>query len=374
MGSGLVFVGLISEIDSSVVVIDCEYNMDFGITAVAVYNRTLAFIRALKAGRPATPVLLLEGHDHARAWISPPTALKQNQTREAYRRAYNQLLDEGVTGLYYGEGALKLGGPMASFYEAQVGTCAGVHPVSLGLKHMARYVVGLVRAVLTGEAQPTREPTGGVWPPPDASTSASASTDTSPPPTTSADTPTPRGPPPQPHHAAVAVAGAGTSVGADVGADVGTEAGSAKARPRLPSAEESTPAAVEEYWAREVGGVVSIEDHPGASSFAFTDACDLGIDGKGFPRSGSKNCWQRFPDSAQAAVPKGIWVLSTAPSGIIVRFTTDAAQIAIRITRSSTMGPRKSGATKGERGFSYLMSLARLHALRARMGVHRTCR
>ena len=59
------------------------------------------------------------------------------------RHRYNQLLSEGMTGVFYGEGALKLGGPIDSFYEAQIGTCAGVHPVSLGLKHMARYGLSL---------------------------------------------------------------------------------------------------------------------------------------------------------------------------------------------------------------------------------------
>eukprot|EP01045_Picozoa_sp_COSAG04_P055655 COSAG04_NODE_25548_length_306_cov_0.729469_1_plen_64_part_01 len=56
------------------------------LSQVETLNRTLVFIRALKAKRPEMPVLLIEGHDHARAWISPPTALQQNQTREAYRR------------------------------------------------------------------------------------------------------------------------------------------------------------------------------------------------------------------------------------------------------------------------------------------------
>ena len=118
--------GLLSDIDASVVVIDCEFNMDghcspvrknglvlrhfysktpnvcqdrlgtnigkvntkaiLSLSQVETLNRTLVFIRALKAKRPEMPVLLIEGHDHARAWISPPTALQQNQTREAYRR------------------------------------------------------------------------------------------------------------------------------------------------------------------------------------------------------------------------------------------------------------------------------------------------
>ena len=58
--------GLITEIDASVVVIDCQYNMDNLHDPVETLNRTLVFIRALKAKRPELPVLLIEGHDHAR--------------------------------------------------------------------------------------------------------------------------------------------------------------------------------------------------------------------------------------------------------------------------------------------------------------------
>ena len=276
--------GLLSEIDASVVVIDCEYNMDHRYSPVETLNRTLVFIRSLKAKRPEVPVLLIEGHDHARAWISPPTALQQNQTREAYRRAYNQLLAEGTTGLFYGDGALKLGGPIATFYEAQIGTCAGVHPVSLGLKHMARFVSGLIRDVLLGNASATPQPSGGPWPPP-------------------------------------IVESQGYSDG-----------GAA-----LLSVEDSRPAAVEHHWLHEIGGIRTIDEHPAAASYVYTDGSELGVEGKGFPREGSKNFWQRFPDSAEALLTKagdrGIWRLSTAPSGVVVRFTTDATSIAINVSR-----------------------------------------
>lgn len=195
-------------------------------------NRTLVFIRSLKAAKPEMPVLLIEGHDHARAWISPPTAEIQNQTREAYRRAYNQLLSEGLRGVFYGDGALKLGGPMATYYEAQIATCSGVHPVSLGLKHMARYVTALVRDVLTGAAKPAPQPTGGVWPPP------------------------------------------------------GARARRVPAAARLLTVEESSPAAVEGHWAREIAGDRTIETHPTAAGFVYTDGSELGAR----PRNPKSTC------------------------------------------------------------------------------------
>ena len=108
--------GLLSDMDASVVVIDCEYNnvMDQLCSPAETLNHTLVFIRALKAKRLETPVLLIEGHDHARAWSSLPT-LQQNQTRRA---PYDQLMAEGMASVFYGDGALKLGGPIATFYEA----------------------------------------------------------------------------------------------------------------------------------------------------------------------------------------------------------------------------------------------------------------
>ena len=182
-------------------------------------------------------------------------------------------------------------GPMATFYEAQVGTCAGVHPVSLGLKHMARYVVGLIRNVLAGTAKEVPQPTGGTWPPP---------------------------------------------FGSNVLA--GSAPGTLRAEEQpLRGVAESMPVAVEDHWAREIGGITTIEDHLTAAAYTYTDGSELGIEGKGFPKSGSKNFWQRFPDAAEATLKAaglaGIWKLSLPPSGVIVRFTTDATSIAISVSR-----------------------------------------
>ena len=166
---------LLSEVQASVVVIDCEFNMA-GMDPLLVYNRTIDFVRSLRPPPRARsvaqlpPVLLLEGHDHGQAWISPSASLHQNATREAYRRAYNYLLGEGYgSGVFYGQGAPKLrstpGGTLAHDVEAQSSTCAGVHPTPLGLQHVARYVAGLVTDVLRGTARALPQPTAGTWPP-----------------------------------------------------------------------------------------------------------------------------------------------------------------------------------------------------------------
>jgi hypothetical protein len=91
-----------------------------GMDPPAILNRTRVFLRAQRARRPDIPVLLLEGHDHGSAWINARARAQHNYTREAYRRAYNQLLTEGVTGLYYGQHALKFGGRRMTDFVAQV--------------------------------------------------------------------------------------------------------------------------------------------------------------------------------------------------------------------------------------------------------------
>ena len=81
--------GLLSEINYSVAVVDCEFNMDDLGDPVEVYIRTLVFVSSLKARRPDAPVLLTEGHQRDSAWISTEAHWVQNRGRKVYRRAYN---------------------------------------------------------------------------------------------------------------------------------------------------------------------------------------------------------------------------------------------------------------------------------------------
>ena len=66
----------------------------------------------------------------------------------------------------------------------------------------------------------------------------------------------------------------------------------------------------------------------------WVDARTLGVEGKGFAQeSGDRSYWQRFPSSAQPLVPRNIWRLSTQPSGMLVRFQTNASSVVINVTR-----------------------------------------
>ena len=134
---------------------------------VEVYNLTVAFLGDLKRRKPGVPVLFLEGHPEGAGWINAEFRTRQNRTQEAFRRAYNTLLATGVKGLYYGRGERKFGGKdMATDFEAQASTVAGVHPPPLALRSIAVHVSEVVKAILNGTAAaPTLIPTGGVWPP-----------------------------------------------------------------------------------------------------------------------------------------------------------------------------------------------------------------
>jgi hypothetical protein len=100
---------LLSEIAYDIAVLDPHYNM-VSMPPMEIYNLTLAFVGDLKAQKPTVPVLLLEGHTEGTAWINSAVDLEMNQTREAYRRAYNTMLKAGIAGIYFGRGETKFGG------------------------------------------------------------------------------------------------------------------------------------------------------------------------------------------------------------------------------------------------------------------------
>jgi hypothetical protein len=376
-----------------------------GMDPPAILNRTRVFLRAQRARRPDIPVLLLEGHDHGSAWINARARAQHNYTREAYRRAYNQLLTEGVTGLYYGQHALKFGGRRMTDFVAQVSTVAGVHPKPLGLRELATFASGLITAVLEGRASDTTlQPTGGPWPPPAAPPAA----------------PTPGPCPPAPPgtckqrpggfigqdvshqesvdswtaccdtcsanarcakwvwvaksnkcnlHGVAALWSAGPAAEPHVCGDVrngsshsrrGTSSensAAAMVREDGESGEWLSDAALEEQrWRSEIMGWSSQPADkagtPGAT-LVWTDARQLGVEGKGWGASASANFWQRLPDSAKDAVPAGIWHLSTQTSGILVRFSTNSSAVGISISRGAGLPPNTDDifTTNGKQGF-----------------------
>ena len=73
---------------------------------------------------------------------------------------------------------------------------------------------------------------------------------------------------------------------------------------------------------------------PAAEDYKWVDAATLGVEGKGFAaEANDASFWQRFPSSAQGSVPRGIFKLAMQPSGMLVRFRTNADAVQINITR-----------------------------------------
>ena len=61
-------------------VLDCEFNMDH-FPSTEVENRTVAFVRQLRAARPTTPIIITEGHPATQRWFFPAIGVTQNSTR-----------------------------------------------------------------------------------------------------------------------------------------------------------------------------------------------------------------------------------------------------------------------------------------------------
>eukprot|EP00040_Diaphanoeca_grandis_P025499 m.141305 g.141305 ORF g.141305 m.141305 type:complete len:818 (-) comp30178_c0_seq1:182-2635(-) len=142
---------ILSEIDASIFVLDCEYNMD-KYTSAEIECLTYNFIKVLRKANPTAQVLLIEGHDGTKNWINTPLWNAENKTRNGYRNAYNHLIEDGDMSVFYLNGSLKLGAPIATNFEAQAGAIAGVHVSNFAFMRFAHYIGDMVSSVLNGTA------------------------------------------------------------------------------------------------------------------------------------------------------------------------------------------------------------------------------
>ena len=148
---------ILSELHAEIFVLDCEYNMDEDVVVMGNWSTveclTYNFIKNLRAKQPNTPVLLIEGHDETVKWMNNGQDVHQNSTRNGYRSAFNRLLAEGDTGVYYLNGSGKLGGPISSDFQAQAGPIAGCHVSNLAFTAFAHYIGDKVQRIL-GHTEP----------------------------------------------------------------------------------------------------------------------------------------------------------------------------------------------------------------------------
>ncbi len=117
---------LLGEIAAAAYVIDCLPNMNGEL----VSERAPVFVRALRAARPETPILLVEDRTYADGFLRVGRAEANRSNRAALQKAYADLLAEGVGGLHYLEGAGLLGSDGED-------TVDGSHPTDLGFKRQA---------------------------------------------------------------------------------------------------------------------------------------------------------------------------------------------------------------------------------------------
>lgn len=88
------------QIDAAVYVIDCLPNMN----AKAVSEKCIPLIKQIRAAKPKTPIVLVEDRRFTNDWILPAKQQFHSENHAALRTAYEQLLQAGVTGLFYIEG------------------------------------------------------------------------------------------------------------------------------------------------------------------------------------------------------------------------------------------------------------------------------
>ena len=89
--------GLLTEVDAAAYVIDCLPNMG----AADVTARCGPLVRQLREKRPATPIVLVEDRRNTNSWILPERDKHHTANHAALAAAHEQLLKEGVTGLFY---------------------------------------------------------------------------------------------------------------------------------------------------------------------------------------------------------------------------------------------------------------------------------
>ena len=109
---------LLGELDASVYVVDCLWNM----TPAMVKERVAPFVKKLREARPDTPILLVEDANYR---DGSPTGIGK-----VLRGECDALTRDGVKGIYF----LDSKGMLGTDWE---GTVDGCHPNDLGMMRQA---------------------------------------------------------------------------------------------------------------------------------------------------------------------------------------------------------------------------------------------
>jgi len=128
---------LLTEIDAAAFVIDCLPNM--GPADVAA--KCIPLVKQLRAARPHTPIVLVEDRRYTNDWITPAKSKFHDENHAALRKAYEQLLKDGITGLHY------IGGDHLYGDDSEGATDAS-HASDLGFMRQADIFEPILRSIL----------------------------------------------------------------------------------------------------------------------------------------------------------------------------------------------------------------------------------
>lgn len=127
----------LAELDPAVYVIDCLPN----IGAKEVLQRTRPCVEILRKAHPDTPILLVEDRSYSDSFLVTSKRERNETSREALRKVYEELKGEGVKNLYYLEGERLLGAD-------NEGTVDSSHPTDLGFMRQAEAFLEVLRPMV----------------------------------------------------------------------------------------------------------------------------------------------------------------------------------------------------------------------------------
>jgi lysophospholipase L1-like esterase len=116
----------VAELNAAVFVIDCLPNMG----AAEVAERVEPLVRTLRKAHPTTPIVLAEDRTYSNAFLVESSRQRNETSRAALSKAFENLKAEGVPNLHYLPGDDQLG-------DDNLGTVDGSHPTDLGFMRMA---------------------------------------------------------------------------------------------------------------------------------------------------------------------------------------------------------------------------------------------
>lgn len=127
---------LLVQIDAGGYVIDCVGNMSLG----DIKAKCIALVKQLRAARPSTPIILLEGDHSPNSWIQPSVLKMKDEKNVALRSAFTELQQAGTRELYYIPGTHFFG-------DDSEGVVDG-HPSDLGFMRQADILEPALHTIL----------------------------------------------------------------------------------------------------------------------------------------------------------------------------------------------------------------------------------